>query len=110
MASNPNAPGFPNGIQVTKQNVTVDGRTHWVELPQRYYDWSFIMAHLPAPTARVKQLLPDDGLEAVEIVPGLALAALAAFGYRHMATRAPYNEAAVMEPVRLEPESRAPFL
>jgi len=110
MASNPNDPGFPNGIQVTKQNVTVDGRTHWVELPQRYYDWSFIMAHFPAPTSRVKQLLPDDGLEAVEIVPGLAVVSLAAFEYRHMATLASYNEVAVMVPVRFEPESRVPFL
>jgi len=101
---------FPDGIPVDKKTITVGKHTLSVELPQRYYDWSFIMTHFPAPTSRVRELLPDDCLVPVEIVPGLAVVTLAAFEYRRMATLAPYNEFAVMVPVRYEPDWNIPFL
>jgi hypothetical protein len=105
----PKAP-FPDGITVKEFEVTVDGRTRRVELPQRYYDWSFMMAHFPAPTRRVRHLLPDDRLTAVEIAPGIAMVSLAAFEYRKMATLEPYNEFAIMVPVRYEPDWNIPLL
>jgi hypothetical protein len=87
------------------------GQKRPVELPQRYYDFSFIMAHFPAPLWGVRKLLPDDdALVPVEIVPGLAIVSLAAFEYRQMATLQPYNEVAVMVPVRHQPETRIPLL
>jgi hypothetical protein len=87
------------------------GQRRPVELPQRYYDFSFIMAHFPAPIWGVRKLLPDDDtLVPVEIVPGLAIVSLAAFEYRQMATLQPYNEVAVMVPVRHQPETRIPLL
>lgn len=101
---------FPDGIAVTKETVIVGKHTVHVELPQRYYDWSFVMTHFPAPTHRVRALLPDDRLVAVEIVPGLAVVTLAAFDYRKMATLAPYKEFAIMVPVRYRPERNIPFL
>lgn len=108
MASN--ASGFPDGIAVMPELVTVDGRTHLVELPQCYYDFSFIMANFPASARKIRRLLPTDSLEPVEIVPGVAVVTLAAFEYRTMATLQPYREVAVMMPVRFEPESRVPLL
>ena len=104
---------FPDGIPVTTKPVTVDGGGRLVlqfELPQRYYDWSFMMAHFPAPTRNVETLVPVEGLEAVQIVPGLAVISLAAFEYRQMATLAPYNEVAIMIPVRYRPSRNIPLL
>jgi hypothetical protein len=101
---------FPDGIAVTQHQFTVDDRTHDIELPQRYYDFSFILAHFPAPSRGLRGLLPDDRLDLVEIVPGLGVLSLAAFEYRHMATLQPYNEVAVMVPVRWEPKTSVPLL
>jgi len=104
---------FPDGIPVTIQPVTVGGRGRPVldfELPQRYYDWSFIMAHFPAPTRSVETLVPVEGLEPVQIVPGLAVISLAAFEYRQMATLSAYNEVAIMVPVRYRPSPNIPLL
>lgn len=101
---------FPDGITVEHRKVTVGGRTRAVEMPQRYYDWSFIMTHFPASTRRVRELVPDDHLVPVEIAPGIAIVTLAAFEYRRMATLAPYNEVAVMVPVRYKPDWNVPFL
>lgn len=101
---------FPDGIPVTLQSILVEGTERPVELPQRYYDFSFIMAHFPAPTRRVGTLLPTASLEPVEILPGLAVITIAAFEYRRMATLAPYNEVAIMVPVRHEPDRNIPLL
>jgi acetoacetate decarboxylase len=101
---------FPDGIDVEEIEVTVDGVTRLVEVPQRYYEWSFMMAHFPAPTRHVRHLLPDDRLTAVELAPGIAVISLAAFEYRTMATLAPYNEFAIMVPVRYEPDWNIPLL
>lgn len=104
-------PKFPRGIPVKKHVLKHPGRPSIsVDLPQFYFDFSFIMAHFPAPTSRVRSLLPDKSLVPVEIVPGLAVVSLAAFEYRVMATLAPYNEVAVMVPVRHEPEFNIPLL
>lgn len=103
------AEAFPDGIAVDSAPVTVDGRTHPFEVPQRYYDWSFFLAHFPASARQVRTLLPA-GLEAVEIIPGTAVVSLAAYEYRTMATLKPYNEAAVLVPVRHAPESSVPLL
>jgi hypothetical protein len=101
---------FPDGIAVQEYQVTIGGRVRTVELPQRYYDWSFILTHFPAPTRRVREFLPDDRLVPVELVPGIAAVSLAAFEYRRMATLRPYNEFAVMVPVRYKPDRNIPLL
>jgi hypothetical protein len=103
-------PAFPDGIPVTDFEVIVDGRRHRFQLPQRYYDWSFVMAHFPAPTRHVETLVPVDDLHPVEIAPTLSVITLAAFEYRQMATLAPYNEVAIMVPVRYKPRRDIPFL
>jgi uncharacterized protein with NAD-binding domain and iron-sulfur cluster len=72
------------------------------ELPQRYYDWALMLAHFPASAAAIKQLLPEgSGLEPVTIAPGFGVVSIGAFEYRRCATLAPYDEMAVMFPVRL---------
>lgn len=99
---------FPDGISDIEEVVVGDER---FELPQRYYDWSFVMAHFPASTRRVRRLLPPgDALRPVEIVPGLAVVSLAAFEYRRARSLAPYNEVGVMVPVRHSPERSHPLL
>lgn len=80
------------------------------EIPQRYYDFSFMIAHFPAPTRRVRTLLPRDDLIAVELAPGLAVVTLGAWCYGRMASFAPYNELAIMVPVRHNPEFNVPLL
>lgn len=99
---------FPDGVTI--EDVYVGGRRF--ELPQRYYDWSFIMAHFPAARGPVRRLLPPEAeaLEPVEIVPGTAVVSFAAFEYRRMATLDPYKEVAIMVPVRHEPQCRVPLL
>lgn len=101
---------FPDGVAVGVRPIVVDGVPEPFEVPQRYYDFSFTMAHFPAPTRLVRALLPDEGLQPVQIVPGLAAITVAAFEYRVMATLSPYNEVAVMVPVRYRPGRNPPLL
>jgi hypothetical protein len=101
---------FPDGIDVVPKTFTLDGHTWTVEVPQKYYDWSFIMAHFPASAARVRALIPTDTLQPVELLPRVAVVTLAAFEYRHPATLAPYNEVGIMVPVRYKPTSKIPLL
>jgi hypothetical protein len=101
---------FPDGIDVVPTTFTLDGQKWTVEVPQKYYDWSFIMAHFPASTARVRALIPTDTLQPVELLPRVAVVTLAAFEYRQPATLAPYNEVGIMVPVRYKPRSNVPLL
>ncbi len=83
---------------------TADGKVDTIELPQRYRDWSLMLAHFPASAAAVERLLPEDsGLEPVRITPGIGLVTLAAFDYRKPQTLKPYQEMGVMFPVRYRP-------
>ena len=82
-----------------------------VELPQRYYRFSFMIASFPAPTRCVRRLLPNDDLVAVEIAPGIAVVTLGAWQYLpRIANLDPYNEFALMVPVRYKPERYVPLL
>src|SRR5262245_27716923 len=102
------ADGFFPGVQVESIDVAVEDRRWRVELPQRYHDWSFMMAHFPASARKVRQLLPSDKLVPVPLLPGIAVVSIAAFEYRRMATLAPYNELAIMVPVRRQPTVNIP--
>lgn len=97
-------------VELKPVNLTVEGRSYEFGLPQRYYDWSFMMAHFPAPLGGLRALLPTAKLQPVRALPGLGLLSLAAFEYRQAADLAPYNEFAVMVPVLLEPRVNAPAL
>jgi len=112
MISRPAAPiaELFSGQPFTRIDVEVGNRTHSVELPQRYYDFGFIMAHFPAPSWKVRRLLPSRHLQPVMVVPGLALVSIAAFEYRDMEDLEPYNEVAVMVPVRHDPAINVPLL
>jgi hypothetical protein len=90
--------------------VQAGARSHPFELPQRYYDWSMMLASFPASASRVRRLLPSTKLAPVQIVPGLGLVSLAAFEYRQAATLAPYNEVAIMIPVRCQARVNFPLL
>lgn len=96
---------FPEGVP--EKNVPVGGQPFTV--PQFYYDWSFFLAHFPASAREVRKLLPT-GLKAVEIIPGTAVVSLAAYEYRKARTLQPYNEAAILVPVRHAPKSNVPLL
>lgn len=100
------SPAFPDGIKVRpvalpRHDGVVGASPYSVEVPQRYYDWTMLLAHFPAPTDSVRSWVPDVRLQPVEYVPGHAVITLAAFQYRHPATLAPYDEFAIAVPVRL---------
>lgn len=105
-----NQPDFPDGVPVTVRPILVGGIQRPLEIPQRYYDFGFVLAHFPVPTSSVRTLLPTESLEPVQIVPGVAVVSIAAFEYRVMATLAPYNEVAIMVPVRYEPGWNIPLV
>lgn len=79
-----------------------------IGLPVRYYDWSAILAHFPAPARKVQELLPSPRLKPVLFLPGTALVSLAAMEYRRISDVAPYNEVAVMIPVLYQPRVNIP--
>jgi hypothetical protein len=102
--------GFFKNVRPVRQKIEVAGRVHEIELPQRYYDWEFMMAHFPASASGLRAALPSAKLAPVEIVPGLGVLSVAAFEYRRAEDLAPYNEVAVMTPVRLQPGVNLPAL
>ena len=81
-----------------------------MELPVRYYDWAAIMAHFPAPVAKLRELLPSQRLKPALLTPGTGLLTLAAFEYRDLACFPPYNELAIGIPVQYEPAVNIPAL
>lgn len=98
--------GFFAGINPQAVNVRREdgGGAVLFELPQRYYDWALMLAHFPASAAAIKRFLPEgSGLEPVTVAPGFGVVSIGAFEYRRCATLAPYDEMAVMFPVRLRP-------
>ncbi len=106
---------FPDGISVREIQVEIgkgtgSARRVPLQIPQRYYDWSLLLAHFLAPTDAVQTLIPDDRLVPVEYVPGTSVVTLAAFEYRKPATLAPYDEFAIAVPVQFLPAKRVSFV
>lgn len=81
-----------------------------IGLPVRYYEWSAMMAHFPAPAAALRRLLPTPRLRPVELFPGTGILTMAAMEYRSIADVEPYNEFGIMVPVLYEPRVRIPGL
>jgi Acetoacetate decarboxylase (ADC) len=81
-----------------------------IGLPVRYYEWSAMMAHFPAPAAALRKLLPSPRLRPAELVPGTGIVSLAAMEYRRIADVEPYNEFGIMVPVLYEPTVNVPAL
>lgn len=101
--------GFFDDVKVKVVTVRRGNRTYRFELPQRYYDWSFMMAHFPACAAKVRALVPGK-LQPVQLAPGVGIVSLAAFEYRRTATLKPYNEFSIMVPVLPHPAASIPAL
>lgn len=100
----PAGSGFFAGIVPHVVRFRSDGRDVDFELPQRYYKWSLMLAHFPASAAAIRRELPaGSGLEPVTLAPGFGVVSIGAFQYQRCATLAPYDEMAVMFPVRLRP-------
>lgn len=102
--------GFFDGVKVERVVVRRENRRWRFELPQRYYDSSFMMAHFPACSSKVRRLIPSPRLQPVLVAPGIAVVSVAAFEYRRMATLRPYNEFAIMFPVLPKPIANIPAL
>ncbi len=79
-------------------------------LPVRFHDWSMIMAHFPAPTAKVRKLLPSNYLRPAQVLPGKAIVTLTAIEYRDIADLAPYQEFRITIPVLYRPTVNIPGL
>jgi hypothetical protein len=91
----------------TKEEVRLSTGAQ-IRLPVRYYDWSAILAHFPAPARRVQEILPSPRLKPALFLPGTAIVTLVAMEYQRVSDVAPYNEAAVMVPVLYEPGVNIP--
>jgi hypothetical protein len=74
-----------------------------IELPVRYYDWSWMNALFPASASMVQRLLPSHKLKPILLMPGTALVAMTAMEYRQIVDVAPYNEFSIGVPVQYEP-------
>ncbi len=98
---------FFAGVKIVDVELSTGVR---IGLPVRYYDWSAIMAHFPAPAAKVRKLLPTNKLKLAQLVPGTAILSMVAMEYRQVADVAPYNEFGIMVPVLYEPTVNIPGL
>ena len=98
---------FFAGVSVEETELSTGAR---IGLPVRYYEWSAMMAHFPAPAAAIRELLPSDRLKPAELVPGTGIVSLAAMEYRRIADVEPYNEFGIMVPVLYEPARNIPGL
>jgi hypothetical protein len=98
---------FFTGARVEETELSTGAH---IGLPVRYYDWSAIMAHFPAPVAALRKLLPTDKLKPAQLVPGTGILSMAAMEYRSIANVEPYNEFGIMVPVLYEPTVNVPGL
>jgi hypothetical protein len=98
---------FFDGVEIDQVTLSTGFR---IGLPVRYYDWSVIMAHFPAPAAAVQKLLPTNKLKPANLVPGTAILSLVAMEYRQIADVTPYNEFGIMVPVLYDPTVNIPGL
>lgn len=76
--------------------ITASGRTF--RLPFLYYDFSRITASFPAPTNKIKEILPSKKLQPVEIKQNASIVMFIAYEYRKMEGIAPYNEFGIAIP------------
>jgi hypothetical protein len=98
---------FLDAVEVEQVELSSGAR---IGLPIRYYDWALMMAHFPAPTSAVRELLPSDRLKPAQLRPGTAILSMVAMEYRQIADLAPYNEFAIMVPALYEPAINIPAL
>jgi hypothetical protein len=76
----------------------------------RYFEWSSIMAHFPAPASKLRRLLPSDRLKPALLAPGTGILTLVAMEYKRISDVAPYNELGIAVPVLYEPAFNVPGL
>lgn len=72
--------------------------TYDIRLPIRYREAEAVMAFFPAPTPRIREILPSDKVRPVEAAPGRSLLAVVAFEYRDTDI-GPYNELGICVPI-----------
>jgi hypothetical protein len=98
---------FFDGVPVEEKELSTGAR---IGLPVRYYEWSGVMAHFPAPAAALRRLLPTSRLRPAELFPGTGIVTMAAMEYRRIADVEPYSEFGIMVPVLYDPRLRVPGL
>ncbi len=81
-----------------------------INLPERYYDWSWMNAFFTVPASKIQKLLPSRKLKPLLIMPGLSMIGLTAMEYRKIADVSPYNEFSIAVPVQYEPTVNVPGL
>lgn len=95
---------------LTRERTTKEAESsRSVNLPIRYRDAESMMAFFPLPTRHVRRLLRSPRMRPVEVVPGFAVAAFAAFEYRDTDI-GPYNEFGICFPILYKNPVSVPFL
>ena len=98
---------FFEGVDLHEIELSTGQR---IRLPVRYFEWSSIMAHFPAPASNLRRLLPSDRLKPALLAPGTGILTLVAMEYRRISDVAAYNELGIMIPVQYEPPVNLPGL
>ncbi|MCL7455292.1 MAG: acetoacetate decarboxylase family protein [Anaerolineae bacterium] len=99
--------GFFEDIELHETELSTGKR---IRLPVRFFEWSSIMAHFPAPASNLRRLLPSDRLKPALLAPGTGILTLVAMEYKRISDVAPYNELGIAIPVLYEPAVNVPAL
>jgi hypothetical protein len=98
---------FFSGVETKEVRLSTGTQ---IGLPVRYYDWSAILAHFPAPVKKVQALLPSARLKPALCFPGIAVVSMIAMEYKNISDVEPYNEVSIMVPVLYQPAVNVPGL
>ncbi|MFO0953272.1 MAG: acetoacetate decarboxylase family protein [Isosphaeraceae bacterium] len=74
-----------------------------IGLPVVYTDWLWASAFFPAKESEVRKRLPDDSLQPLRLLPGVALAVVGVMKYTTITDVEPYDEMVVGYPVERGP-------
>lgn len=88
---------------------TLDMEGESIDFPILYYDLRAITSIFTAKTKSLRELLPHRNFKPIELWPGTAMLAIAAFEY-HDTSIDPYNEIAIAIPITFPPSFSFPGL
>ena len=84
-----------DGVEI--EEITIEGQT--VGFPMRFYNQTCISANFPAPTNKLKEILPSKNLNPIEVMPGTGIVSFMAFEHKKADNITPYNEFGTFIPV-----------
>lgn len=96
---------FFQGVHKNRVRVSVGE----LELPIQYLDIEAMLSFFPVATEAIAGMLPNAGLQPVQVWPGISLLGVAAAEYKKSSIGA-YSEVAILVPCLLQPRFNIPLL